>query len=66
MYFFSPTKAVVTSYTFSIPLGMRDPLKKPEMILMQQVSKTGMSPTMPMVRLIGVKLIIQIKYVAMR
>ncbi|XP_054575920.1 zinc finger protein 705A-like [Eptesicus fuscus] len=28
--------------------GMRDPLKKSEMILMQQISKKGMSPAMPM------------------
>lgn len=66
MYIFSPTKAVVTSYTFSFPLGVRDPLKRPETILMQQISKKGMSPAMPMVRLIDVKLIIQIKYVVMR
>lgn len=45
---------------------MRDFLKKPEMMLMQQISKKGMSPAMPMVRLIGMKLIIEIKYVAMR
>ncbi|XP_059537221.1 zinc finger protein 705A-like [Myotis daubentonii] len=28
--------------------GMRDPFKKPEKILMQQVSKKGLSPAMPM------------------
>ena len=53
--FHSPN-AILTTYTVSIILAMRVPLKKQEMILIHQIRKEGISPMMPMVSFIAAKL----------